>query len=133
MQWQVFQIDHLRQAIFVVYRERFSPIALSGKNSIAQTVVYFTLALLLFFQGFNYFSSGIFIIESVYEIAISNNVKFDQEQFDRSEDLIRLYAKAYIARSVWDNEGFYPVINQNNEILQYALELFDEAELMAKN
>ncbi len=73
------------------------------------------------------------LLYQIKSIAKSNDVKFDEAQFSTSKDLIKLYAKAYIARSVWENEGFYPIINQNNEILQYALDLLDEAELMAKN
>lgn len=67
------------------------------------------------------------------QVAQQNDVIFDGEQYNRSRDLIKLYTKAYIARGVWDNEGFYPVINQQNEVLQKALGLFDEALVLATN
>jgi carboxyl-terminal processing protease len=35
------------------------------------------------------------------------------------------YLKAEIARRIWGNEGFYPVINETNEALQGAMKMFD--------
>lgn len=71
------------------------------------------------------------MLNDIIALAKTNDLKLNKDQFSQSKELIRMYVKAYIARSVWDNEGFYPVINQNNEILQRALELFEEAELLA--
>jgi carboxyl-terminal processing protease len=56
-----------------------------------------------------------------------NGVKYDEKEFVRSKALIKIYLKAYIARSVWGNNGFFPVINQQNEILTRALQLKGEA------
>jgi carboxyl-terminal processing protease len=56
-----------------------------------------------------------------------NGVKYDEKEFERSKALIKIYLKAYIARSVWGNNGFFPVINQQNEILTRALQLKGEA------
>lgn len=39
---------------------------------------------------------------------------------------IENYLKAEIARRIWGNEGFYPILNENNEILQQAIKLFDK-------
>lgn len=72
------------------------------------------------------------MMNEVVKLAKTNGVKFDKKQYLQSEPLIKNYIKAYIARSVWDNEGFYPIFNQNNEIINKALELFDEAELLAQ-
>jgi hypothetical protein len=33
--------------------------------------------------------------------------------------------KAQIARKIWNNSGFYPVINTLNEVLQQAIRLLD--------
>ena len=46
--------------------------------------------------------------------------------------LLKTYMKAEIAKLVWDSKGFYPIFNQQNEILQAALDLFDEAESLAE-
>ena len=60
------------------------------------------------------------------------NVPFDESQFDHSKELLKIHLKAQIARRVWDNESFYPIFNQSNEVFQKALELFDQAEDLAK-
>lgn len=39
---------------------------------------------------------------------------------------IENYLKAEIARRVWGNEGYYPILNENNEILQQAIKMFDK-------
>jgi len=39
---------------------------------------------------------------------------------------IQNYLKAEIARRIWGNEGYYPILNENNEILQQAIKLFDK-------
>jgi carboxyl-terminal processing protease len=36
------------------------------------------------------------------------------------------FMKAEIARRVWGNDGYYPILNENNEILQQAIKLFDK-------
>lgn len=71
------------------------------------------------------------ILADVIAIGESNKVPFDREDFDRSKRLISTYLKAYIARSVWKNEGFYPIFNQENEILNQALGLLAEAKKLS--
>lgn len=68
------------------------------------------------------------IIEELIVIGNENKAIFDEEDFVKSKRLIATYLKAYIARSVWKNDGFYPIFNQENEILTEALNLIDEAE-----
>lgn len=72
------------------------------------------------------------MLNNLVALAKSNEVKFDSAQFEKSKDLIKIYTKAYIARNEWNNEGFYPIINQQNEIFKEALKLFDRAETLAK-
>lgn len=61
----------------------------------------------------------------------SAGIAFNQDDFDRSADLMRLRIKALVARSVWQEKGFYPIINDHNEVLKTALGLFDEANRLA--
>lgn len=72
------------------------------------------------------------MLNELVKLAESNDVEFDSAQFEKSKNLIKIYTKAYIARNVWNNEGFYPIINQQNEIFKEALKLFDRAETLAK-
>lgn len=71
------------------------------------------------------------MLREVVSAGESNKVAFNAKEFDKSSRLIKLYVKAFIGRRVWDNEGFFPVYNQQNEIYLKALELFDQAALLA--
>ena len=71
------------------------------------------------------------MLKDLAELAVSNNLKFDEEQFERSKKLIKLHTKAHIGRLVWEEEAYYPIVNYSNEIFQEALKLFDEAEKLA--
>lgn len=55
-------------------------------------------------------------------------VKADLEDMNKHKELFQLHVKAQIARKIWQNEGFYPIFNETNEILQQAVKLFDRAE-----
>lgn len=72
------------------------------------------------------------ILQDLIETGNLNGVKYDQKAFQKSEPLLKNYLKAYIARCVWQNEGFYPIFNQQNEILIKALTLLEEADQLAK-
>ena len=73
------------------------------------------------------------MLENLTELAGSNKVKYNNDQYNSSRDLIKLHLKAQIARRVWDNEGFYPIFNETHEILNEALKQFDLAERLARN
>ncbi|MEM6522689.1 MAG: S41 family peptidase [Bacteroidota bacterium] len=57
-----------------------------------------------------------------------NEVVPDLKDLNKNRDLFKLHLKAQIARQIWNNNGFYPIFNQTNEILQQAVKLFDKAE-----
>ncbi len=73
------------------------------------------------------------MIDELVKIAESVEVPFDEAGYNRSKHLIKLRVKAEIAKGIWGNEYFYPVINESNEILQNAMTLFDQAEKLAEN
>ncbi|MGB3467193.1 MAG: S41 family peptidase [Cyclobacteriaceae bacterium] len=72
------------------------------------------------------------MLKEMIKLGETNKLAFDKEGYERSKPLIKNYLKAQIARAIWDNEGFYPVLNETNEIYQSALKLFDEAEELAE-
>jgi len=53
-------------------------------------------------------------------------VKYDEEQYRKSEPLIKLQLKALIARDLWDMNEYYHTINVVNESVKKALELLDK-------
>ena len=52
-------------------------------------------------------------------------VKYDEEQYRKSESLIKLQLKALIARDLWDMNEYYHTINVVNESVNKALELLE--------
>ena len=68
-------------------------------------------------------------------IAMGNasDIPFNREQYEISKPLIKNRVKSYIARSLWNNEGWYPVANEFNAPLHEALNLFDEARKLASS
>lgn len=71
------------------------------------------------------------MLDELVAVAEVNKLKFNEEQFNKSKSLIKLYLKAQVARSIWNNDGFYPIFNETNEIFLSALKLFDKAEQLA--
>ncbi len=71
------------------------------------------------------------MLKELIRVGESVDVAFNEEEFLISKPLIINRVKAYIARSVWNNEGWYRIANEYNEIFQEALTQFDEAEHLA--
>ena len=54
-------------------------------------------------------------------------VKIKDEELKRSEAFIKNQIKALIARSMWKNEGYYTITNENDDLLMNAVQLFSKA------
>ncbi len=55
------------------------------------------------------------VAQQLVKFAEERGVKFNKSQFNKSFKLIDVELKAYIARNIIDNEGFYPIINELDE------------------
>lgn len=73
------------------------------------------------------------MLEQVMKIAEKEGIKYNDAQFNRSKDLISNNLKAFIARSVYGNKGFYPVLHETDEEFQQALKQFSRAQRLAKS
>lgn len=73
------------------------------------------------------------MLQDVVALGKRQDIQFVEKDFRHSKELLRIHIKALIARSIWGNKGYYPIINQSNEIFQQALELFDKAAELASN
>lgn len=60
------------------------------------------------------------------EYASGNGVKKEEAGMMYAEDRIKILLKAYIARNLYDNEGFYPVFLGIDEIYSRAIEVLRE-------
>jgi len=71
------------------------------------------------------------ILDQLKAVGEQNGVKFNKSDFEKSKPALKDYTKAFIARNIWKNEGFYPIFNQQNEIYQKALTLMHEADKLS--
>lgn len=55
-------------------------------------------------------------------------IKRDRKELMVSESIIENQLKAYIARNIIDNKGFYPIWNQNDITIQYAIDYLNKEE-----
>ncbi len=71
------------------------------------------------------------MLESIQQIGKSKGVEPKEDQYQKDLRFVKAFAKAYIARSIWGNEGSSRVIMTEDVQFQKALSLFPEAEKMA--
>jgi carboxyl-terminal processing protease len=80
-------------------------------------------------KGFDHFLEKFVVTDKMLADLVQtgerNKVKADRRELAKKEKLFKVHIKAQIARKLWNNDGFFPVMNQTNEILQQALKLFD--------
>jgi carboxyl-terminal processing protease len=67
------------------------------------------------------------MLNELVKVGERNKAKADYAELRARKNIFQTHVKAQIAKGVWGNEGFYPIFNQTNEILQQAIKLFDEA------
>ena len=73
------------------------------------------------------------MIKDLISIGEELGAKYSEKDFQQSKLLLKGYIKAEIASIIWDEEGYYPIMNPvSNEIYNRALQLFDEASLLAE-
>ena len=65
------------------------------------------------------------ILTQIKEMAEKEGVVYDEEQFKKSENLIRLQLKAIIARDMWSVNEYYRIMDEENESLQRAVRILN--------
>lgn len=70
------------------------------------------------------FSVSQAMIDQVVEIGESKGIKKNTKALDRSKELLKVLMKAQIARDIFDDDVFFKVYNQSNEIYLNAIEIF---------
>lgn len=71
------------------------------------------------------------MLQDLVKVGERNKVKFDQKDFTKSKDYLKILMKAHMGRQIYDDNAFYKIINDINEVYLQALGLFDEAEKLA--
>lgn len=75
-------------------------------------------------QIFDYLEDGPLLGEFL-SYSEKNGVKVKKEELGESEEIVLIQIKAYIARNLLDNEGFYPIIQKIDSTLKDALRLIE--------
>jgi carboxyl-terminal processing protease len=71
------------------------------------------------------------MMKRLIEVGSSFGAEYNEEDYLVSEEHIRAYLKAEIARSLWGDQGFFPVYNDvSNGSYGRALTMFDEAQAL---
>ncbi|UJP64964.1 S41 family peptidase [Mongoliitalea daihaiensis] len=82
---------------------------------------------------YNKFKVSDDMLQALIKMGEKNKVKYDEKDFKKSKEYLRVLVKAHMGRNVFDDNAFYKVINDINEIYLQAVNLFDEAEKLALN
>ncbi len=62
------------------------------------------------------------ILKQFIKHASKKGIKYNTKQFKTSEKIIDTQLKAYIARNIYDNQGYYPIIKDIDNTLQVAIQ-----------
>ncbi|MFN3134010.1 MAG: S41 family peptidase [Candidatus Kryptonium sp.] len=83
-------------------------------------------------NNFEYFRKNFQITDEMLNefknFVVSKGIKWDEEQYQKDSTYIKAILKAHIARFIWRNEGWYPIMLEVDEQFQKALELMPQAE-----
>ncbi len=65
------------------------------------------------------------LLDQFIQYATTNGIKNDPEGLTTSGDIIHTQLKAYIARNILDNKGFYPIWEEIDTTLKFAIDFLD--------
>jgi carboxyl-terminal processing protease len=68
------------------------------------------------------------MLKKLIELAEKNKISYNEIEFNRSKPFIKMFIKSQIARSLWDNKGFYPIFNESNEIFNEAVKVLEKGD-----
>ena len=66
------------------------------------------------------------ILKQFVKFATKEGIKLNKKQYQTSKHVIEVELKAYIARNIIDNDGFFPIIGEVDEVLKAAVEKLEE-------
>jgi carboxyl-terminal processing protease len=78
-----------------------------------------------FFKSFNVSDQ---MLSELVRVGERNKVRADRRELAKKKTLFQVHVKAQIARKLWGNDGFFPVINETNEVFLNAIKLFDRVQ-----
>lgn len=73
------------------------------------------------------------MLKVLTDLGEKEGVKLNEEEFNKSKDLLRLQIKATIARDIWNTNEYYEIMNANNDSYLKAIELLKDDGLYQKS
>ncbi len=70
------------------------------------------------------------MLKEVIALGKKNGVRYNKRDFNKSQELLRYLIKARIARDLFDDDAFYKIYNNTNEVYRQAIELFRNPRLL---
>ena len=93
-------------------------------------------ALLAQYVDFDKFNEDFVVTDSIMDdfkkFAEKEGVTWNEEQFERSEPLVKLQLKALVARNEWNMENYYQVILQEDKMVNKAVEILNDSKQYRK-
>ena len=68
------------------------------------------------------------MLDELYDHAVKAGIKITREDYDKNTKYVAMLLKAWIARNIWGNDGWYRVVLTLDNQFQKALTLFPEAK-----
>jgi carboxyl-terminal processing protease len=65
------------------------------------------------------------MLDHLAAVGKRNGVIPNRHDLTKDKIVFQIHVKAQVARKIWNSNGFYPIYNQTNEILQQAVKMFD--------
>lgn len=88
------------------------------------------------YSDFDKFNKEFYVSESMIDdfrkFAEKEGVEWNDEQFERSEPLVKLQLKALIARNEWDMEDYYQVVLREDKVVKKAMEILNDTNQYRK-
>jgi carboxyl-terminal processing protease len=65
------------------------------------------------------------MVDNLKQMALSDSIKWDDEQFERSRDFLFTQLKALIARDLYNSSAYFRIMNDENEIFKEAFRIIN--------
>jgi carboxyl-terminal processing protease len=79
--------------------------------------------------GYDHFYKEFVVTDAMVDRLVAtgkrNGVEPDGKDLRKNKKVFQVHVKAQIARKIWNNNGFFPIFNETNEILQQSIRMFD--------
>ena len=78
------------------------------------------------YEDLNHYLDEQNLMENLVAFCAKKGIKKNKKDIETSGKEILVRLKAYIIRNIFDDEGFYPILNKNDNVILMALETFEK-------